>query len=373
MVGDFGEHQPTPQTPGSGLGIDGFGADLIETVDPEGSGEVPVVEDLVDGRPGGRSLGAGDGRPLDGDGVARDGAFSTDDGSGDDPLHDHVVAVGSSRDGDSAAVLRADGIDTIDDIRPEEAVLGELGREAGGGGHHKGGQPDDSTHGNESKKGLPAIAKVGLGLVALIVLAVMSFAIFEPVQVLPRIRLAPGFSFVDQAGGRLTSDDGRGFVTLYSFVPSNCGESCDVIHDTLRDVGARVEADIDMGEAGFRIVTVALDTDDPEVLAEAAVASGADGEAWRWVGTAPERLREVVGGGFKVYYDDTDRSNVVFDQKYVIVDGTGLVRGEYSYATLASDADRLTRHVALLGEEIRNAEGNTALLYEAAHIFLCYP
>ena len=57
----------------------------------------------------------------------------------------------------------------------------------------------------------------------------------------------------------------------------------------------------------------------------------------------------------------------------MIVDGNGLVRGEYTYATLASDADRLTRHIGLLGNEIRNAGGNNKLIYEAAHIFLCYP
>jgi protein SCO1/2 len=248
-----------------------------------------------------------------------------------------------------------------------------LGGQTSGGEDEESGQSENSTHIGESKKGLPAIAKAGLGLVALIVVSVMAFAIFEPVQVLPRIRLAPGFSFVDQTNGRLTSDDGRGVVTLYAFVPSNCNEDCDVIHDTMREVGDRVAAEVDMGEAEFRMVTVALDTADPSTLAAAATATGADGEDWRWVGTEPNRLREVVGGGFKVYYDDSDRSHVEFDQKYVIVDGAGLVRGEYSYATLASDADRLTRHVSLLGEEIRNAEGNTALLYEAAHIFLCYP
>lgn len=79
------------------------------------------------------------------------------------------------------------------------------------------------------------------------------------------------------------------------------------------------------------------------------------------------------GAGFRVYYDADESGAVDFDQTFVIVDGRGLIRGEYAYATLASDADRLTRHIGLLGEEIRNAGGNTGLLYEAAHVFLCYP
>lgn len=40
---------------------------------------------------------------------------------------------------------------------------------------------------------------------------------------------------------------------------------------------------------------------------------------------------------------------------------------------LASDADRLTRHLSLMGDELRNVAGPAALVYEAAHIFLCYP
>jgi protein SCO1/2 len=201
----------------------------------------------------------------------------------------------------------------------------------------------------------------------------MAFAIFEPVQVLPRIRIAPGFSFIDQTGASLTSEDGSGAVTLYSFAPTTCGDECDPIFDTVAEVIDRVAKEVDLGGAEFKAVTVALDTNRPDVLTEAATRTGADGEAWRWVGADSDALRAVVGGGFGVYYDATEPGQVVFDQTYVIVDGTGLIRGEYTYATLASDSDRLTRHIGLLGEEIRNSDGNTALLYEAAHVFLCYP
>ena len=54
-------------------------------------------------------------------------------------------------------------------------------------------------------------------------------------------------------------------------------------------------------------------------------------------------------------------------------DGTGVIRGEYRYQTLASDADKLVHHVDILAAEVRNASGATAVAYEAAHLFLCYP
>jgi protein SCO1/2 len=211
---------------------------------------------------------------------------------------------------------------------------------------------------------------IGIGLV--VVLGVTAFAIFEPVQVLPRIRVAPGFALVDQTGASFTSEDGRGAVTLYTFLPSDCREECAAVSETMRAVGERVTAGVDLGGAQFRQVTVALDTGDPSQLQTAALESGADGELRRWVGADETTLRDVVGEGFRVFYAET-AAGVEFDPVFVIVDGYGLIRGDYRYSTLVSDTDRLTRHISLLGEELRNSDGVASLVYEAAHIFLCYP
>ena len=64
---------------------------------------------------------------------------------------------------------------------------------------------------------------------------------------------------------------------------------------------------------------------------------------------------------------------VAFDPMLVLVDGWGVIRGEYKYQTLTSDADKIVRHLGILGEELRNAKGAASLAYEAAHFFLCYP
>ena len=58
---------------------------------------------------------------------------------------------------------------------------------------------------------------------------------------------------------------------------------------------------------------------------------------------------------------------------FLLVDGNGVLRGDYRYQTLADDADKLVRHIGLLGAEIRNSDGASAVAYEAAHLFLCYP
>ena len=50
--------------------------------------------------------------------------------------------------------------------------------------------------------------------VALIILAAIAFAVFEPIQVLPRIRLAPGYLLVNQSAETITSEDVRGDIVL---------------------------------------------------------------------------------------------------------------------------------------------------------------
>jgi len=49
-----------------------------------------------------------------------------------------------------------------------------------------------------------------------------AFMIFQPVQVLPRERLSPGFIFTNQDGETLNSEYFRGKLTLYNFTYTRC-------------------------------------------------------------------------------------------------------------------------------------------------------
>jgi protein SCO1 len=214
-----------------------------------------------------------------------------------------------------------------------------------------------------------------VGVAAAVVLAVLAFAIFQPIQVLPRIRLAPGFALVDQSGATVTSEDARGAVTLYTFAYAGCGEDCAAIDATMREVRDRVASEVDFGETPFRQVTISFDPgrDTPEALAGAAARSGADGEAWRWASPDSALVNTVVGAGFKAWYEAQSDGSFRFDPLFVLVDGWGVIRGEYRYQTVAGEADKIVRHAGLLAEELRNSSGMASLAYEAAHIFLCYP
>jgi protein SCO1/2 len=142
----------------------------------------------------------------------------------------------------------------------------------------------------------------------------------------------------------------------------------------MTEIAARAGDEIDPDTIDLRLVTVSFDAEsDLDRLDELARASGADGQLWRWAALAPEHISTVVGSGFRVYVEEQADGGFEFDQTFVLVDGWGVIRGEYQYATLASDADRIIRHIGVLEEEIRNSHGVASFAYEAAHVFLCYP
>lgn len=201
-----------------------------------------------------------------------------------------------------------------------------------------------------------------------VALGAMAFAIFQPVQVLPRLRPAPGFTLVDQDGEPVTSEDLRGAITLYTFVPLECGAECDEVATTMRQVRAEA-AGVDLEGVAFRLVTIVLDPDaEPAAVTAAAQAAHGDDEPWTWLTGSGERIENVVGLGFRRSADPTE-----FAPSYALVDGSGTVRGEYRYRTLAADADKILRHLDVLGGELRNAGGFGSFVYEAAHAFQCYP
>lgn len=213
-------------------------------------------------------------------------------------------------------------------------------------------------------------------MVVALVVGAFAFTVWQPIQVLPRIGLAPGYALVDQHGDRYTSESARGSITLYAFAPLDCGTRCDAADATLAEVSRRVAAEVDLGDVGFRVVTIALDPvseADPAALAAAAGRSGADGERWRWIGGDEDRVRTLVGAGFRRGYEPGADGELRFDPGFVLVDGNGLIRGDYRYRTTAPDTDKLVGNLQVLAGEIRNAHGAAAVAYEAAHLFLCYP
>lgn len=212
------------------------------------------------------------------------------------------------------------------------------------------------------------------GLIALLVMGALAFKVFQPVQVVPRIRLAPGFSLVDQDGQRLTNEDLRGRFVLYNFSYSRCPEPCANLDDTMIEIQSRLD-EAELGDIPITFVTISFDPqyDSAPVLKAYAESVDADTAVWKFATTSNETLlKHIIGGGFEAYYQPKEDDGYTFDPKFVLVDGWGIIRGEYRYQTLTPDTDRILRHIRVLAEEVRNSQGSATLAYEAAHFFLCY-
>ena len=212
------------------------------------------------------------------------------------------------------------------------------------------------------------------GFAILIVGGAFAFKIFQPIQVLPRIRLAPGFALTDQNGQRITNEDLRGKLVLYTFLYTRCESPCYNITDTVKEIQDRID-EANLGRTQITYVTISFDpaTDTPSTLKSFAESLGANADLWTFATTTDaSMLKTIIGSGFEVYYEQKADSTFAFDPAYILVDGWGVIRGEYTYQTEVRTADRILNHLGVLNDEIQNATGSNKLAYEAAHLFLCY-
>lgn len=219
---------------------------------------------------------------------------------------------------------------------------------------------------------LPRLPRWLYVLVALPVIGIVAFATLRPVQVLPRIALAPGFALTDQNGARLTNEDLRGKIVLYNFTYTQCAGTCPQTSDTMRALQSRL-GEIDSGDIPLMLVTISFDParDTPERLRAYANQVGADAKVWRIATGDATRLKYALGGGFNLYYAPNADGTFTFDPLFALVDGWGIIRAFYKTATPAPE--RLVRDLRLVAQEARQSTGAARYAYEAAHLFLCYP
>lgn len=209
-------------------------------------------------------------------------------------------------------------------------------------------------------------------LLVMPVIGVLAFVIVQPVQVLPRIALAPGFALIDQDNHPLTSEDLRGHITLYTFTYTNCVAPCPQTGQTMQALQEEL-ASLDTGGLPVRLVTVSFDPgrDTPAELSHYAQEMRANLNIWRFVTGGAAQLKQVIGGPFNTYYTQNSDGTFTFDPTFVLVDGWGIQRARYRSAM--PDLGILLRDIQLLANEVHNSKGITKYAYEAAHLFLCYP
>jgi protein SCO1 len=202
----------------------------------------------------------------------------------------------------------------------------------------------------------------------LLVGLILWFALARPLQVLPRMQLVPAFTLTNQSQQWVSEADLLGRMTLVSFGYSECGEACSALEATLQRLYQQQSLDVPL-----QLLTISLDPerDSPVRLAEYARTHAANPQQWHFLTGSARDVRQLVGGGFGIYYQKTPPGSVQFEQQLILIDQTGRVRGRYlgSHPDLAI----LQRDLHLLEREARESVGSQRLIYEAAHLFVCYP
>lgn len=210
------------------------------------------------------------------------------------------------------------------------------------------------------------------GVLLLFLVGVVAFATLRPILVLPRITLAPGFALTDQDGARLTNEDMRGKMVLYNLTYTACESPCPQTTAVMHDIYERLP-ELKSNGVPIELVTISVnpDQDTSAVLGAYAADLGVDTSRWHFVTGPVDRLKWVVGSGFRVYFDRKEDGRVVFDPAFMLVDGMGILRAEYR--TDDPGVDRVLSDMQLVLDEIEKSTGANKVAYEAAHLFMCYP
>jgi protein SCO1/2 len=219
------------------------------------------------------------------------------------------------------------------------------------------------------------------GLLAFIIVSILSFSIFKPIKVLPRISLAPGYALTNQDNESRTSEHYRGKLTLYTFTYTNCDGDCPDVTSQMQDMRVLLD-EVASDTVEYALVTVTLDPerDTPEALnlfAAPYLDASAQDVTWDFITGDPLRMKYMTGGGFGLFYEPVTDPNIANDYeinfypRFILVDGWGIVRSEYRTATL--NYDEVLEDIQYLTDEVSNSQGAAKYAYEAAHLFRCYP
>ncbi len=209
---------------------------------------------------------------------------------------------------------------------------------------------------------------LGLALFAL----AFWFAVARPVKVLPRIAPLSAFSLEDQYGLPLSSADLRGRMVFINFTYTGCEEECAAQRASLVALRETLRAQGRLGsEVVFLTISFDPERDTREALQTYAAQLAADRNSWRFATTDPTSLKALIGGELGIYYDKPDTAGrIAHDQRVVLVDAHGMLRARYRADAL--DQGKLLRDIGLVQQEL-GSSGLMRQVYEASHLFLCYP
>ncbi|MHB8416554.1 MAG: SCO family protein [Myxococcales bacterium] len=194
------------------------------------------------------------------------------------------------------------------------------------------------------KRALGRGLALGLLIGAVVGLGQLALEHGRKAPALPVLGTVPAFQLVDQAGHPFGSADLAGRPWVAGFVFTSCTDSCPMITARMASLQRKV--------AGLRLVTFTVDParDTPAKLLDYGRKAGADFARWSFLSGPVERIQALVSHGFKLTLMGGDpkagEGDIVHDERLVLVDGAGRIRGYYEGD--AEDSARLAEGAASL-------------------------
>ena len=159
---------------------------------------------------------------------------------------------------------------------------------------------------------------------------------------LPALYPAPTFRLTNQDAQVVTNEDLRGKTWVVDFIFTRCPGPCPVMTSKMVALSKAVAS------PDVRFVSISVDPayDTPAVLKKYAEVRGATDPRFIFLTGDRKTIYELAERGFKlVAQEDAARTSILHDERFLLIDGGGSVRGIYHSKDDASMA-KLTTDVA---------------------------
>ena len=143
---------------------------------------------------------------------------------------------------------------------------------------------------------------------------------------LPALYSAPAFRLTNQDGRVVTNEDLRGKTWVVDFIFTRCPGPCPVMTSKMVALSKAV------GLADVRFVSISVDPayDTPAVLKKYAEVRGATDPRFIFLTGERRAIFDLAERGFKlVAQEDVGKTTIMHDERFLLVDGGGSVRGIY--------------------------------------------
>jgi len=171
----------------------------------------------------------------------------------------------------------------------------------------------------------------------------------EAPKELPKLWQIPYYSFTNQNGEKITSDDLKGYIYVADFFFTSCPGFCPKLSADFEKVQ---QAFHDKPEVKLVSFTVDPIRDSVPVLKKYSIKYHADPTRWYFLTGNRDSIYKLGEGGFKlpIVQDDAGQEQFTHSEKLVLVDGNGIVRKWYD-GTNPLKVDTLMRDIELLDIE----------------------